>query len=321
MTTTTGAFAAFVPDEQPPPPVGAISSDRLAIWGGKNTAFLFSGSNFYYDSYQTPVVPKSTSTWIEITQNRHAQLSRATPIVSLIVPNKATCLPDLYPLLLQENPTPSFRALRKAFANDPNVVFAESLLEASSPSRRHASSVWSGLDSHWSEFGALVTLNEVLVRFGLAPIEFKYAEQERIRVGGDLCHRWPPRVKTEWQVLRAETALPAPTDVYDNAAGKPYRNNGRHTVWTNTDAPIAKRLTIVGNSFSGPGHKSSNLTYWAARYFRRVTFVHSPNIPTDIHDFAETDLLLFQTVERFLPSAPTDRMAAADICTDSEGAS
>jgi hypothetical protein len=53
--------------------------------------------------------------------------------------------------------------------------------------------------------------------------------------------------------------------------------------------------------------------WWLSRVFRRVTFVHSPDVPADIVEEIPADIIVFQGHERSLGHVPQDTQSLAEL--------
>ena len=308
----SSTFKAFSPSERlKAQRCGDISADRSVIVGKSQNLFLYSGTNNYYDQYIGLASENQGTKWAELDVQRRAAMSSTTPMISLYVPNKATCLPDLYPLLLPQVPTTTFATLRAAIGMDAATIFCDALLSASSLENRFTESPWRLVDSHWSEFGCLLTANELLVRLGLSPIKLEKSDCEPSEQGGDLSHKFGSKALFEIRHLCLVDTEDPPTKTYDSGDSAAYAGHiGRRVTWHNAKAQADMHLLLIGNSFSGMGTKPTELTYWLARRFRQVTFLHSPHIPIDAREFYGPDMVLFQGLERFLTALPNDTFKA-----------
>ena len=308
----TSIFKAFSPSELLSKQLlGDISPDRSVIMGKGQNIFLYSGSNSYYDQYVGLASEDQGFKWAELDVQRRAAMPSHVPMISLYVPNKATCLPDLYPLLLPYVPTSTFATMRRLIGMDSATVFCDALLSASKADNRFAESPWRLVDSHWSEFGCLLTANELLVRLGLSPIKLEKSDCQPSEQGGDLSHKFGGEALFEIRHLCLLDTEDPPTKTYDSGDSAAYAGHiGRRVTWHNAKAQADMHLLLIGNSFSGMGTKPTELTYWLARRFRQVTFLHSPHIPIDMHEFYRPDMVIFQGLERFLTALPNDTFTA-----------
>ncbi|MSZ94376.1 MAG: hypothetical protein F2584_09855 [Actinobacteria bacterium] len=292
---------------------GDISLDRIATVGAGQMLFLYDGSNDHFGSYSRVHEQLSIANgqgWANLTAQRHARVSSSAQMLSLFVPNTATCLSDLYPLPLDRVPTPGWEEMRRLLKDDTGVMFCDDLFEASLPANRYESSPWQLSDSHWSDYGSLLVTNSILRRVAVAPIEFGWIECEPQFIAGDLGARFGDTVGM--QVVRQVACdLPIPRCVFDSGGGSlDGASMGRRVEWECQEAPIDASMLVVGNSFSGTGLRRNHLVYWFSRLFRRTVFLHAASLPTDVVDAYRPDIVLFQGLERFMRLVPVDEYTA-----------
>jgi hypothetical protein len=311
----TDVFSAATPDDQLSAlPVGLISSDRSTIVGKGGVLFIYQGSNGYHDQYINRRSDALGTAWAELTEERHRRIGAKAQVLSLFVPNKATCLADLYPLPLDSCPTPAWRDLRAALDSRDDVLFCDSLLEASLPANRRERNPWGYVDSHWSEFGCLETVNDVLRRMGYDEIALDVLKVEPLQGFGDLSGKFGTARVGNVVTRRLAVSTTQPTCVYLSESDSEIENStGRRVTWQNPEAPVPLTLCIVGNLFEGVGNSTPHLMYWFARVFTEVTFLHSGSVPLDVVEAYSADVVLFQGLERFLGQVPSDSFTAAQV--------
>jgi hypothetical protein len=311
----TDVFSAFTPDDQLSAlPVGSISSDRSTIVGKGGVLFIYQGSNGYHDQYINRRSDSLGIAWAELTEERHRWIGESAQVLSLFIPNKATCLPDLYPLPLDACPTPAWRDLRVALGARDDVLFCDSLLEASLPANRRERNPWGYVDSHLSEFGCLETVNDVLRQMGYDEFTLDAMKVKPLQGFGDLSSKFGAAAVGNFVTRRLATPTARPTCIYLSESDVEIENStGRCVTWQNPEAPVQLTLCIVGNSFAGVGNSTDHLTYWFAHVFTEVTFLHSGSIPVDVVEAYSADVVLFQGVERFLVQVPVDVYTAAQV--------
>jgi hypothetical protein len=292
------------------PRCGTVSPDRSGVIGYNHEAYIFQGSNNHYDAYFDEVGALGEQ-WAILTTNRHREHSEnGTPVLSLFVPNKATCIPKNFPQPLPKGGTETFKVLKRLLKDDPGVLFSLEDLKLSDVNMLGA---WNRTDTHWSKSGCLLAVNEVLKKLDL-PLLNLSIEIEEIHLSGDLSKKWLAHTLAE---LRKDLYCPellhvTPDLEFDNEkelAG----HFGRHVKWSNKYARYDLSVTIVGNSFAGPGNSSRELAWWFARLFSSVTFLHMSQIPKDIKEVTPCDVLIFQTIERFLYIVPNDNLAYSEL--------
>jgi hypothetical protein len=315
MTSESRLFSAYSEDPSfDRLRVGDISSDNSTIVGRENLLYLFLGSNNYYHQYSHDLSDTNGLKWAELTRDRHEKFSKHSQIISLFIPNKVSCIPDLYPLPLNVLPTKAWSDLQICLEEDSGVMFCDSLIENSSIKNRRTKNPWRLVDSHWSEFGCLQTTNDILIKLGLRPIEFLCKDIEPLLKYGDLSDKFGAPIIGELCHQEIYHEYPCPIKTYDSGGESPYQGSvGRRVTWENAESSINLHLLIVGNSFSGHGDNTSHLTYWMARIFRKVTFLHSGHLPTDALSFYNPAVILFQGLERFLISVPDDTLTTSQI--------
>ncbi len=76
----------------------------------------------------------------------------------------------------------------------------------------------------------------------------------------------------------------------------------------NQNAPINKRVLCFGNSFFERGGTSRCLTWFFARLFREFIFIWSPAMEKRVILRERPDIVLCQTIERFLYRIPKSIM-------------
>jgi hypothetical protein len=275
--------------------------------------FLYGGTNDHFASYSRVREQGSNANgqgWANLTAQRHARLSTSVQMLSLFVPNAATCLSDLYPLPLDRVPTPGWEEMRRLLQDDAGAMFCDDLFEASLPANRFESSPWQLTDSHWSDYGSLLVANSILQRLAVDPLEFRWIECEPQFIAGDLGSRFGDTVGMQ-VVRQIGCDLPTPRCVFDSGDGSlDGASMGRRVEWECQEARIDASMLVVGNSFSGTGLSRNHLVYWFSRLFRRTVFLHAASIPTDVVDSYRPDIVLFQGLERFMRLVPVDDYTA-----------
>jgi len=294
--------------------VGSISTDLSTIVGRDNVLFLYMGSNAYYKNYISNDLENNGIDWAELSIQRHCRLGVNTKIISLFVPNKASCMPDLYPLPLNVSPTYIWQNLKNILPSRSDFIFSDRLFENSNISNRTKNGSWRLVDSHWSEFGCLSVVNEILSRLGLDEIKCEVELIQPTLSFGDLSLKFSQIPIFEFKTAQLIDSMPRPLKSFDSGGEAPYGGHlGRRVEWTNLEAFAPLHLLIVGNSFAGAGNEKTNLTYWLARIFKKTTFLHSSYIPSNVLEFYRPDIILFQGLERFLVTVPTDDLTAQEI--------
>ena len=293
------------------PRTGLVSADRSTIMGSHQQSYLFQGSNNHYDAYFDTRLIELANGWADLTAQRHQRITdQGVQVLSVFVPNKATCLPSAFPQPIPRGGTTIWKQLNHLLFDDSGVVFS---LQKMKIDETTMSGAWLRTDSHWSQSGCLLAVNEILEKLALPLLEVQLATETQ-QFSGDLSSKWSGKFLAE---VRRELFCPEITSMipeveFDNNQGQS-QHFGRHVRWANKNAKYQINVTFVGNSFSGTGRGPGELTWWLARLFKSVTFLHSSLIPTDVVEMTSCDVVIFQTVERFLYVLPQDNLTCDEI--------
>lgn len=289
------------------PGVGQVSINRKATLGVGGEAYLYEASLAYF-SHLVDADHAAAAGWIELTKQRLRSFEqKGIVFASVFIPEKTSCLPEFHPMLLKHTPSATFQLVRSYLTNQPGTLFTN--LDTRSLATRQGN--WLQLDSHLSPQGALSVANEILKNFNLepfpTPLLWSFAEYHG-DLSGDLYLQQGTR---EWMVARIDEY--DSTKTYDSYPEHENFNTGRTVRWESNRPKSKKTLLLIANSFCGPGDRPNNITYYLSRYFRSVTFLHSPQIPLDIEILGTFDYVLFQTNERFLNTVPSDSFTLEQI--------
>jgi len=282
--------------------------------GSRGYADLMLGSNHYYTQYFRQRSQTDIDRLVEaIVDIRKQALISADAAFSLIVPSKASCLPENYPMFLPRHPTAVFEGVRRILEPYGGSGFAPWMTEGSFDKRRQ---FWFKFDSHWNSVAARSAAEWLVSCLGIeGRIEIA---SEPAAYGGDLSCRWDAYLKLE-ESTSHEVALLNSTCIADNGHGVPYSaNSGRMVEWANPYALIDARMLVVGDSFSGAGYNPWNLTYWLSRYFTETTFIHAFNVPVDLFSTLQPRFFVYQTNERFLVRSPNIVGSVAQVLEEFE---
>jgi hypothetical protein len=286
-------------------PVGLKSPDESAVLGHDGHLFLVGGSNKLLDLYveDNPSAAEGASQWIELFDNRFESLSRlGVKYVQTVIPEKLSVLSHLAPVDVTV-PTPRMALIEETLAS--RGYYRESLSVLSS---------WPGQaayrknDLHLSAVGARECFLSMTTN-----LDSRFEDRARFVQlseskfsGGDLADRFfgVPILAREARASRdavesLEEALEL-VETFDPPSG----HQGKRRVWANASAPSSLRVLVFGNSFFGDGLYPDRLAWWFARFFKDFRFEWSPAFDYDVIDSYKPDVVIGQTIERFLPKVP-----------------
>jgi len=286
-------------------PVGLKSPDESAVLGHDGHLFLVGGSNRLMDLYAEdhPSAAVGASEWVELFEHRAESLGRrGMKYVQTVIPEKLTVLSHFAPMEVTV-PTPRMAFIEERLTK--RNYYRESL---------SALSGWSGQaayrknDLHLTAVGArecFLAMTKHLDPRLEELARFVQLSESKIS-GGDLADRFfgVPILAREARATRAsvasfEEALEL-VEIFDPPSG----HQGKRRVWTNASAPSSLKVLVFGNSFLGDGLYPDRLSWWFARAFKEFRFEWSPSFDYDVIDSYKPDVVIGQTIERFLPKVP-----------------
>lgn len=283
--------------------IGATSLDQSVVIGGGGFLFLFSGSNSLHAQYSQENNSQLTAAWITLIRKR-AQFCSASGVgfIQMIVPEKQSIIPEHYPLRIQ-TPTPTLDSINGQLGSHDYYIDCYQLLknfyefDGLVPYRK--------VDSHPSLFGMICLTREVVRILGIEANIVPSALEDTF-LGGDLgnmllCGEVVEAslvpISSEWPFAQR---VPTLTDSYDPLEG----HVGAMRQWE-CDSPLTdKHVLIFGNSVFERGGSPYGLSWWLSRIFKKTTFVWSAVLNHKLVDELQPNLVLAQTVERFLPGLP-----------------
>jgi hypothetical protein len=278
--------------------------------GREGYAFRFRGADDRYSAYWDLRLHELGQIFITVTRSLKQRLADGVALTSLLVPNKESCLPALYPLLLPRRHTTASEWIRAHIDTNDKVTLCDSL------TGDDAFAMWRKWDSRVSPLGAVTILNEILVNLGLNPITDIKRSPGRRRHSGDLSTRWDNHTHSAPDTWDLRWDRPDPERIFGGAPPAIGGDQGGWSVtWTCADPLIDADVCIVGGETAGNGDHQQDLTWWAARTFRRATFIHAPWVPIDLLDHVACDYLIYQISENFTRSISDERGLLETVST------
>jgi len=340
-----GAQAASAGEELPKPvslqelspllvSLNVKSQDKSAILGSDGYIFLFKGSNevasLYAESKTASHVRERTSRWIGLFERRYRRLSDLrVAYTQLIIPEKSSVLLEQAPASLRPI-TPTFEFIEDHFAQRAaaggtyaHYPFYISCLNVLRGQAQLALRPFAKTDSHFSAAGALCVfgrfLDQLSILLPASATEIQNAQQALAALytpspsqrvfNGDLSDRFFGTTIYEIiDELDLTSLLPIQLNISTTILKEAPANahTGHHQVWFNPDAPIKLRVIAFANSFFERGGAPRGLSWWFITFFTEFHFVWSADIDMEMIEKKQPDLVICQSIERFLPVLPKD---------------
>ena len=278
-------------------PVGTCSADTIVVFGQDGYLFVHTGANNINGQYLMPQdeAQALAAQWAE-TLDRRRETSKAAGVqfLQMIVPEKSSLLPQKTPFPAAAG-TPLMQALSASQASHPDYIDVRVLFDAD-----EALIAFPKANGHMSAFGSVKAFQAALARLGLEPPTITFGPPQIKR--SDLSNHFGGLQ------FYNRVAFPNSPEIETYSAGlqeilviEDAGHRGQRRGWSNPSAPIKKRVLAFGNSFFERGGSPECLSWWFARWFEEFQFIWSPDLdPAEIEAY-KPDIVICQTIERFLP--------------------
>lgn len=288
-----------------PIPVGTLSEDKVAIVGHQNYLFLSGGSNNVDAMYSTEASSQVVEQWHKVIDSRRQALDLlGVNYLQLLIPEKQTLLPQYY---TRDIKVPS--DLYNKVSSHPVVVDTLNELKG------YADKSFYKVDSHINTQGAWCVFNACLKALNLEPLENVKLHKAN-PIAGDLANKLYPEVSAlldnvsqipsnlfEYKCHISNLPESKPT-VVQQSVPEGGGHIGRTITWTNPQAQFKKKVLVFGNSFFDFGSQQEHMSWWFAHYFSEFQFVWTPDVDLELVKKVQPDIVIAQTIERFLPICP-----------------
>jgi hypothetical protein len=282
----------------PPNRTGEISEDKSAIIGKNGWCFIYEGSNNYKSAYDLNANDSMANEWSKILSSRQVFFdARKIKFLQIIIPNKASILPDLFPEKLGYDITV---ILNKIMNSKLDINMLSPIEKFRSEEIREL--VFRKNDSHLTIVGNVllmqwildllsIDITETIIKFEIETISSSHV--------GDLGCKFLPNISEICIVPDWKKGL-----LNQKSVNKTYEKlvnglTGTQQSFFNPNAQIDKRVLIFGNSFFEKV-PSWGLTPFFTSLFKHVKFVWDADINVGLVDTFLPDIVIAQTCERFL---------------------
>ncbi len=283
-------------------PVGMTSPEGDAILGQDGFIFLIGGSNDLLVQYKKTVadVSSTSSRWSDLFKRRRLDLQRQNiRYVQVIIPEKLSVLPEAFP---QDLPVPStlLRELERSVKDDPDLE--ENFVSCFDVFQGHARrrQLYRRVDTHASPLGCYAIVQLLLAKLGVEALPQLAFEIQRAdfadlggRMGGilDTYFECDPGWATECKKVKE----------FEPVSG----HQGKRQGWICQDAHCQLKVLVFGNSFFEFAERGQGaLSWWMARTFKQFDFIWSPRLDMDLVEEIGPDIVICQSIERFLNEVP-----------------
>lgn len=281
-------------------PVGTSSADGIVVFGKDGYLFVYSGANDICSQYLMSDEDAGViaARWNAVIQARR-ELARARNFrfLQMIIPEKSSLLPDKVPFQAFAG-TPIQRAVTAAQDPWADYLDVRDLFDG-----QEALSAFPKANGHLSPLGTTRVFQAALEQVGFEPPAVAFGPPVLTRsdlgdhFGGmtfynHVSHPISPEIETYRSGLHLTEVV------------SPEGHQGQRRAWNNPTAPIKKRVLAFANSFFERGDSAAHLSWWFATWFEEFKFIWSSELdPAEVEAY-RPDIVICQTIERFLISAP-----------------
>jgi hypothetical protein len=279
----------------PPERIGDVSDDRSAVVGHNDWCFIYEGSNNYRGAYYDAGLASLGDQWAKVIEQRqHICDMLGVKFLQLIVPNKATLMPENFPEPLNAGITTVLQRLFKA-APAANILCPVEQMRH--PSLREV--VFRRNDSHLTVAGnaylvkAILETSRINVDY-MPPIEI--CKTNHI---GDLGSKFKFPITEAFYAPRFDAGLLDQASITKTHEVIVDGFNGIRQSFHNPFAPIKQTILIFGNSFF-ERVPSWGISPIFVALFENFHFIWTARFDDIEIRSLKPDLIICQTCERFL---------------------
>ena len=284
-----------------PVAAGTPSTDGTAVVGEDGWLFLVGGSNDLLSRYRRgdddiAEHKRTAEAWIDLHRRRVERYARPDRrFLQMIVLEKTSALSAKLPFEI-ESPTYCLGKIERTLADDPNYLSVASLVPSIGTERFYRRT-----DTHPSAEGNFAIIRGIARRLGMLEViddlEVRF-DASRVEVG-DLAQRFFGVPILESLSYPTSRQLEPLQPIVKSSFGASRRTQSG-TFWRTPNAPLDLKLVVFGNSVFEHGETPLNLSWWCVRLFREFYFFWQSETLPDTVDEIGADVVIAQTVERFL---------------------
>lgn len=284
---------------------GIVSSDRAAMLGQDGHFFLIEGNNNVSELFGRPYGSASAEnlsvSWTQLIKERARFIgSLGGEFIQIIIPEKLSVMRELFDGRMS-SPSATLAALELALARAiPEANYISGLAAFS---RLPFGTSFRKTDSHLTPVGAFSIFREICAKLG-ATIYESVLFDVPILTGGDLGKRFFGYDLHEVCYAAKEPIFKSGSIMTASHTPPNGGHIGTRQIFYNEQAPIRKKLIMFGNSFSGTNAFQGQISYWLAIWFREYHFIFEPGLDADYVLAEKPDVVICQTIERFLEVLP-----------------
>ncbi|AXM99973.1 MULTISPECIES: hypothetical protein [Acetobacter] len=285
--------------------VGTTSPDLRCEVGTNGHLFLTGGSNnvldIYERKYNSNEIAQTSEKWVNLFKERldfcHDVGAR---FIEVIIPDKLSVLREQYDGM-GSAPSPLLSMLELKIAeNNLSDHYVSGLQAIEKISFTNA---FRKIDTHFYPMGAHAVFKDICRKISPSynvPAQFNI---DYITTG-DIGKRFFGQDLYEICTQSPHPIFHNGREILEHIAPPPGKFTGGHTIFKNDKAPFIKKVIGFGNSFMNGHVSQSSLGYWFSTFFQEFHLIIQSDIDKNYVRNINPDIVIGQTVERFLEFVP-----------------
>ena len=279
--------------------VGEISDDRSAVVGRNNWCFIYEGSNNYRGAYHENSHTPLGDQWARLIERRQrACEALGARFIQLIVPNKATLMPEYFPEPLGVGVTKALQRLLEA-TPDANFLCPLEMLR-NAEVRDH---VFRRNDSHLTLSGNAMLVELLLNAAGIDLGEVPWIEFTEVLHNGDLGGKFQDPIPETVRAPLFHIGLLDTSRLTNTLAVQAEGFSGTRQSFHNPSAPLKMTAMVFGNSFF-ERVPSWGMSPILSAIFEKYHFIWGSDFDEVCALSSSPDIIICQTCERFMNRLP-----------------
>lgn len=286
--------------------LGMLNIDKSVIVGKEGHLFLYGGTNELKKQYDCKPSQTTVDRWTNLISNRAARSKElGAKYLQVFIPEKQSVSPELFPDSIT-TPTPLLQIIQNHERSSKHILDAHNVLRTLftinglHPFRK--------TDSHLSFHGALSLANALHQEISGKDIAMDQPRMFHEYASGDLGKKFGFGNVLEKLNSPDESS-------WDFAKNKPniirrvdpqQGHTGTMRAWKQEKPLLDKTVLVFGNSMFERGINPSGLSWWMSHIFREFIFFWSASMDDKLIALHRPDIVICQTVERFMPSVPSE---------------
>lgn len=284
---------------------GIVSSDCAAMLGQDGHLFLIEGTNnvreIFKKEYGQEDAERMAAAWAELILRRQKFVTgQGRAFIQIAIPEKISVMRELMDGQMS-SPSATLSALEQKLAaamDSKHFVSGIAVLN-----QIPFGMAFRKADSHLNPAAAFALFRQICAHLNINIVD-NIPFDIPVTVNGDLARRFfghemydvcmtarEPKFKSGMQLVSSH--IPS----YGGHVGKRY-------IFRNPLAPIRKKVVLFGNSFFDNHVWQGSVSYWMAIWFQEYHFIFKPEMEEDYITAENPDIVICQTIERFLELLP-----------------